>query len=76
MLDELFLMRNSFAHTVENMFALSFLVHDGQASISADETGSRFACKIGKFTLPFWMRNSTMTLKLNAYHELFHVYDH
>ncbi|XP_015160090.1 non-structural maintenance of chromosomes element 4 homolog A-like [Solanum tuberosum] len=46
MLDELFLMRNSFAHTVENMFALSFLVHDGQASISADETGSRFACKI------------------------------
>ncbi|KAH0704877.1 hypothetical protein KY290_009566 [Solanum tuberosum] len=46
MLDELFLMRNSFAHTVENMFALSFLVHDGQASISADETGSRLACKI------------------------------
>uniref|UniRef100_M1D903 Non-structural maintenance of chromosomes element 4 n=1 Tax=Solanum tuberosum TaxID=4113 RepID=M1D903_SOLTU len=50
MLDELFLMRNSFAHTVENLFALSFLVHDGQASISADETGSRFACKIANFT--------------------------
>ncbi|TMW87500.1 hypothetical protein EJD97_019881 [Solanum chilense] len=46
MLDELFLRRNSFAHSVENLFALSFLVHDGQASISADETGSRFACKM------------------------------
>ncbi|MCD7463342.1 Non-structural maintenance of chromosomes element 4 A [Datura stramonium] len=46
MLDKLFFRRNSFAHTVENLFALSFLVHDGQASISADETGSRFLCKI------------------------------
>ncbi|XP_059286721.1 non-structural maintenance of chromosomes element 4 homolog B-like [Lycium ferocissimum] len=46
MLDELFFRRNSFAHTVENLFALSFLVHDGQAAISADETSSCFLCKI------------------------------
>lgn len=45
MLDKLFFRRNSFAHTVENLFAL---VHDGQASISADEAGSRFLCEIGK----------------------------
>ncbi|XP_009781383.1 non-structural maintenance of chromosomes element 4 homolog B-like [Nicotiana sylvestris] len=46
MLDELLFRRTSFAHTVENLFALSFLVHNGEAAISADETGSRFLCEI------------------------------
>ncbi|XP_009801732.1 non-structural maintenance of chromosomes element 4 homolog A-like [Nicotiana sylvestris] len=46
MLDELLFRRTSFAHTVENLFALSFLVHNGEAAISVDETGSRFLCEI------------------------------